>query len=136
MEDDPSHAELFRLAISESNAANSLDHVEGGKQAAQYLQGEGMYADRRRPDVILLDVHIPKMNGHEVLRFIKSSPELSTTPVVMLTTSDTEIDRAQAYRANVNSYLTKPVDLDQFQKMISDLESYWSTWNSSLCDSK
>lgn len=130
VEDNQSHADLIRMAFAENNIANSLDHVEDGEKAIQYLQGTAEYSSRRLPDIILLDIRLPKVDGHEVLRFIKSDDRLNVIPVVMLTTSDAEIDRTKAYQEHANSYLTKPVDFDQFQKMIKDLKFYWAIWNS------
>ncbi|MEM9082297.1 MAG: response regulator [Planctomycetota bacterium] len=130
VEDDQSHADLIRMAFDDNNIANSLEHVDDGEKAIRYLKGEAEYASRQLPDIILLDVRLPKLDGHEVLRFIKSDEQLNVIPVVMLTTSDAEVDRTKAYQEHVNSYLTKPVDFDQFQKMIKDLEFYWAIWNS------
>jgi CheY-like chemotaxis protein len=129
VEDDPAHAELVQIAMSENAIANTIDHVSDGVEAVRYLNHEPPYADHRRPDVILLDIRLPKMDGHEVLEYIKSSSEHRDIPVVMLTTSDAETDRARAYEHHANSYLTKPVNFEQFHKMVRDLQLYWAVWN-------
>lgn len=129
VEDDPAHAELVRIAMEENAVANTMDHVEDGELAVKYLNMDEPYEDRRRPDVVLLDIRLPRMDGHEVLEYMKTNEHLSTIPVVMLTTSDADSDRAKAYEHNANSYVTKPVDFDQFRKMVRDLQLYWAVWN-------
>ena len=129
VEDEPAHAELVRIAMDENAVANTMDHVEDGEEAVRYLNGEGQYEGRRRPDVVLLDIRLPKMDGHEVLEYMKTRDHLSTIPVVMLTTSDADSDRIRAYEHNANSYVTKPVDFEQFRKMVRDLQLYWAVWN-------
>lgn len=129
VEDDPSHAELVRIAMEENAVANTMDHVEDGVEAVKYLNLEEPYAASHRPDVVLLDIRLPRMDGHELLEYMKTSEQFATIPVVMLTTSDADSDRARAYKHNANSYVTKPVDFDQFRKMVRDLQLYWAVWN-------
>ena len=129
VEDEPAHAELVKIAMDENAVANTMDHVEDGEEAVRYLNGEGQYEGRRRPDVVLLDIRLPKMDGHEVLEYMKTRDHLNTIPVVMLTTSDADSDRIKAYEHNANSYVTKPVDFEQFRKMVRDLQLYWAVWN-------
>ncbi|MHA7812129.1 MAG: response regulator [Phycisphaerales bacterium] len=129
VEDDSSHAELVRIAMEENAVANTMDHVEDGVEAVKYLNLEEPYAASRRPDVVLLDIRLPRMDGHELLEYMKTSEQFATIPVVMLTTSDADSDRARAYKHNANSYVTKPVDFDQFRKMVRDLQLYWAVWN-------
>jgi CheY-like chemotaxis protein len=93
------------------------------------LHRHGAFQDKALPDVILLDLKLPKKDGHEVLAEIKGDDELRLIPVVILTTSDAEVDRLRAYRLSVNSYLVKPLDAEQFDDMIRDLSLYWATWN-------
>lgn len=129
VEDDEGHASLVQLAFAEHHIANSVDWVHTGDDALAYLRGTGRYADRTRPDVVLLDLKLPGMSGYEVLSAIKSDVELCAIPVVVLTTSSDEHDRARAYRAHANSYVVKPIDFREFHRMIRDLERYWSVWN-------
>ncbi len=129
VEDDDAHAQLVELVFSEHRIAGSLDRVVDGEEALAYLQNQGPYAGRPRPDVILLDLKLPKVDGHEVLARIKSDDAFRRIPVVILTTSAAPLDRRLAYGNYANSYLTKPLEFDKFQKMVKDLGIYWSVWN-------
>lgn len=129
VEDDESHAELIRLALEENRVANTLDWVGDGVEAMHYLRAEGQYAGRRQPDVLLLDLKLPRMDGLEVLATVKGDPVLRRIPVVILTTSTTEIDRARAYSHHANSYVVKPLDFQVFHQMVKDLQLYWTAWN-------
>ncbi len=129
VEDDNAHAELVTMSLVENNVANTIQRVSDGEQALMYLKREGEYADADRPDLILLDLKLPKIDGLEVLERIKSDDDLHSIPVVVLTTSSHERDVNTAYNNYANSYLTKPVDFSQFHKMIRDLGLYWSVWN-------
>lgn len=129
VEDDADHADLVMMSLAENKVANTLSHVADGAAAMDYLQREGAYTDSQRPDLILLDLKLPKLNGHEVLERVKADDSLKTIPVVILTTSAHEKDVDLAYSHYANSFLTKPVDFSQFHKMIRDLGLYWSVWN-------
>ena len=129
VEDDEAHAELVRMALEDNHVANTIDHVTDGEAALFHLRNEPPYTNARRPDIILLDLKLPKLNGHEVLERIKDDESLATIPVVMLTTSDSESDRFKAYREHVNSYVVKPVDFGKFQDMIRELKLYWTVYN-------
>lgn len=129
VEDDADHADLVIMSLAENNVANTLSHVSDGAAAMEYLQREGEYTDSQRPDLILLDLKLPKLNGHEVLERVKADDSLKSIPVVILTTSTHENDVDLAYSHYANSFLTKPVDFSQFHKMIRDLGLYWSVWN-------
>jgi CheY-like chemotaxis protein len=129
VEDDADHADLIRRSFNQNNVANTIDHVSDGEAAMAFLRQESPYESAQRPDVILLDLRLPKLDGHEVLRRIKADEHLRTIPVVVLTTSQAEIDRAHAYSSHANSYLVKPVDFDQFHKLVVDLQMYWAVWN-------
>ncbi len=129
VEDDDGHAELINLAMEENRISNTIDRVADGEQALAYLRREGEYFDSPRPDVILLDLRVPKLDGHEVLAAIKEDDALRTIPVVVMSTSAAEADKARAYSNNANSYLVKPFDFDKFHQMINDLNFYWSVWN-------
>lgn len=129
VEDDEDHAHLVQMALAENRVANTVDHVTDGAEALSYVRKQPPYEDRARPDVILLDLKLPKIDGHEVLTRIKEDEQLRTIPVVVLTSSEAETDRAKAYFSHANSYLTKPLDFDRFHQMIQDLKYYWSVWN-------
>lgn len=132
VEDNPDHAELVLRSFEEHRVANRIFHVQDGEAALDYLFRKGIYEDPNsspRPHVILLDLRLPKIDGLEVLKEIKSSNVLQDIPVVALTTSESEQDMAGAYRRHVNSYLVKPVDFDKFSKLMDDLGFYWLAWN-------
>ena len=125
VEDDLDHAYLVGRSMTKARVANTLDHVCDGLQALKYLAREQPYSDRRRPDVILLDLKLPKVDGHEVLASVKASPELKAIPVIVLTTSGTETDRLKAYAHHANSYIVKPLDGEEFQAVIEQIGRYW-----------
>lgn len=132
VEDNPDHAELILRSFEEHRVANRIFHVQDGEAALDYLFRRGCYTDPKsspRPHVILLDLRLPRIDGLEVLKEIKSSEELQQIPVVALTTSESEQDMAGAYRRHVNSYLVKPVDFDKFNRLMDDLGFYWLAWN-------
>jgi CheY-like chemotaxis protein len=129
VEDDDSHALLVTRNLERARVVNTVDRVSDGAAALAYLRAEDPYQQRVTPDVVLLDLKLPKIDGLEVLERIKNDEELRRIPVVILTTSDAERDRAQAYNNYVNSYVVKPIDFTQFQNMIKDLGFYWAIWN-------
>lgn len=132
VEDNPDHAELIVRSFEEHRVANKIFHVLDGEAALDYLFHRGVYAAAQsspRPHVILLDLRLPKIDGLEVLKEIKASPELLRIPVVVLTTSESEQDMTGAYNRHVNSYLVKPVDFVKFDKLMDDLGFYWLAWN-------
>jgi CheY-like chemotaxis protein len=132
VEDNLDHAELVRRNLAHFQVANELHHVEDGEAALDYVFGRGQFADRARfprPDLVLLDLRLPRVDGLEVLRHIKSDPEMRCLPVVVLTTSDAERDVAAAYEFHANSFLTKPVDFHTFSELLRDLGFYWLAWN-------
>jgi len=132
VEDNPDHAELIMRSLEEHRVANKVHHVADGEAAQDYLFRQGDYADPKkspRPHVVLLDLRLPKVDGLEILKEIKTSDELKKTPVVILTTSEAEQDVARAYEHRANSYLVKPVDFDKFTRLMHDLGFYWLGWN-------
>jgi CheY-like chemotaxis protein len=129
VEDDDDHAAIVERTLKRNRVANTLDRVADGVEALEYVRRQGDYAERPRPDVILLDLKLPKVDGHEVLAGIKEDEDLLTIPVVILTTSDAETDRAKAYKHHANSYLVKPIDFKRFRQMVKDLSLYWGVWN-------
>jgi CheY-like chemotaxis protein len=131
-EDDPAHAEIVRRNLETSRIANRLVHVVDGQQALDYLYRRGPFsapASAPRPGLILLDLRMPRVDGLEVLRTVKTDPELARIPVVVLTTSAAENDVARAYDHHANSYLVKPVEFSQFLTLIESIGYYWLVWN-------
>lgn len=132
VEDNPDHAELVLRNMEDSLVANRIIHLDNGRSALDYLFGEGGYGDRLRfplPHLVLLDLRLPKVDGLEVLKEIKSCDRLRQIPVVVLTTSAAERDMALAYEYHANSYVTKPVDFSEFSTLLKDLGFYWLAWN-------
>jgi len=132
VEDDPAHAEIVRRNFKGCRMANRLMHVEDGQEALDYLYRKGKFSDPEkspRPGIILLDLRLPKVDGLEVLKIIKSDPGLDRIPVVILTTSAAEADMIKAYDSHANSYLVKPVDFPQFVALMESIGYYWLAWN-------
>jgi two-component system, response regulator len=129
VEDNNAHAKLIMLQFLDLGGEIVISRVSDGEAALDYIFQRGLHENRLRPDVILLDLNLPKIDGHEVLRQLKEDEDLRAIPVVVLTTSQAEADTTEAYRRHVNSYLVKPIDFDQFRKMMRDLGQYWSAWN-------
>jgi len=132
VEDNPDHAELVMRSLEEHRVINQIHHLSDGEAALDYLFRRGGYADPAaspRPHVVLLDLRLPKVDGLEILKAIRSSEELRTMPVVILTTSHAELDVSRAYEYHANSYLVKPLDFEKFTKMMDDLGFYWLGWN-------
>jgi CheY-like chemotaxis protein len=126
-EDNPDDIELTVEALKDSRVRNRLIVVKDGEEAISYLQGKGKYQHAVRPDLILLDLNMPKKNGRDVLREIKNDPKLKRIPVVILTTSQAEDDIAHTYDLHANCYITKPVDFNQFLKVVKSIEDFWLT---------
>lgn len=129
VEDDDNHAHLVTRSLQKARVQNRVFRVSDGAEALAFLRREGQYAEMPHPDVVLLDLQLPKLNGHEVLATIKQDEHLKTTPVVVMTTSDAESDREKAYKHHANSYVVKPLDFDRFRELVKDLCFYWSVWN-------
>ena len=132
VEDNLDHAELTRRNLETCHLANRIYHVEDGEAALHYLQGKPPYTDKTqypRPDLVLLDLRLPKIDGLEVLRVAKEDPNLRAIPVVILTTSGADPDIKTAYEYHANSYLTKPIAFDALSRLIKDLGFYWLAWN-------
>lgn len=132
VEDNDAHTKLILRAFQEDRLANPVDCVKDGEQALDFLFRRGSYADPAvspRPDLILLDLKLPKIDGIEVLKRVKADPALRVIPVVVLTSSSAEIDLRECYANFANSFLSKPVDFDKFHKMVRELDLYWTLWN-------
>ena len=125
VEDNPDDAELTMDALRDGRVHNHVTWLEDGVEAMAYLRREGRYCAAPRPDLILLDLHMPRKNGREVLAEVKQDADLRRIPVVVMTSSDDEKDIMAAYNLYVNCYITKPVDLDQFLAVIKSIEHFW-----------
>jgi CheY-like chemotaxis protein len=125
VEDNPGDVRLTIEALKEGKVRNHLRVVNDGVEALDYLHQRGAYADAVRPDIILLDLNLPRMDGREVLEEIKRDPKLRRIPVVVLTTSSSEEDILRSYDLHVNCYITKPVDMDQFIRVIKAIDTFW-----------
>jgi CheY-like chemotaxis protein len=125
VEDNPGDVELTREALDEAKVRNRLNVVSDGVEALAFLRREGAYRAAPRPDLVLLDLNLPRMDGREVLAEIKADPVLRTIPTVVLTTSEAERDILAAYRLHANAYIVKPVDLDQFLGVVRSIEGFW-----------
>jgi CheY-like chemotaxis protein len=132
VEDDLAHAEIVRRNFEIARVPHQLVHATDGQTALDYLNHEGKYSDPAmspRPGAVLLDLRLPKVDGLEVLKSIKTHPKLRAIPVVILTTSKAEIDMVKAYDLYANSYLVKPVNFTHFTKLMETFSYYWLAWN-------
>ena len=132
VEDDAALAEIVRRNLEDFRIANRIVHVSDGQAALDYLFRQGRFADPElapRPGIVLLDLRLPKVDGLDVLKAVKADPELGSIPVVILTTSSAESDKARAYACQANSYLVKPVELRQFTELMGAFGYYWLAWN-------
>jgi CheY-like chemotaxis protein len=125
VEDDPGDVLLVREAFAERRGEDSLAVVSDGVQALAFVRAEGDYAGARRPDLVLLDLNLPRKNGREVLAEIKGDRELATIPVVVLTTSEADEDILRSYELHANAYVTKPVDLDRFIAAVRQIDDFF-----------
>jgi two-component system, chemotaxis family, response regulator Rcp1 len=127
VEDSPGDVRLTREAFKDAKVLINLNVASDGVEAMAFLNREGKYANAPRPDLILLDLNLPKKDGREVLAELKESPALKSIPVVILTTSASEADIHGSYQHHANCYITKPVDLDGFLKVVRSIDSFWLT---------
>jgi CheY-like chemotaxis protein len=125
VEDSPSDADLTVDAFSDARVLNNLHWVEDGVEALTFLRRQGQYSDVPRPDLILLDLNMPKKDGREVLAEIKADSQLKRIPVIILTTSAAERDILKTYELNGNCYVTKPIDVEQFMSVVKIIEAFW-----------
>ncbi|MES2703298.1 MAG: response regulator [Bacteroidota bacterium] len=132
VEDNPDDAMLAMMALKESRIVNNIIHLKDGAEALDFIFHEGVYSDlpeESHPKVILLDIKMPKVNGIEVLRRVKADDKTREIPIVIFTSSDEDPDVEECYRLGVNSYVVKPLDFDQFKKVINDIGLYWVVLN-------
>jgi CheY-like chemotaxis protein len=132
VEDNPDHAELILRGLEENHLANRIIHVEDGEAALDYVFRRGRFvlpATSPRPELILLDLRLPRVDGLEVLKILKQTEATKRIPVVILTSSDAERDVAMAYEQHANSYMVKPVNFEMFMDLIKTLGYYWVAWN-------
>ncbi|MBF0227149.1 MAG: response regulator [Desulfobacterales bacterium] len=127
VEDNPGDARLAMEALKDAKVKNNLHWVKDGNAAMMFLRKENEYQNKPTPDVILLDLNLPKKNGQEVLQEIKQDKDLKRIPVVILTASQAEEDIVKSYSLYANCYITKPIDLDQFLKVVKSIEDFWLT---------
>jgi CheY-like chemotaxis protein len=127
VEDDPGDVLLTKEAFADNKVKNNLNIVSDGEEATAYLRRQGVYADAPRPDLILLDLNLPRKDGREVLRDIKADPDLRSIPVVVLTTSEADEDILNSYDLHANAYVTKPVDFDSFIRIVRQIDDFFVT---------
>lgn len=127
VEDNSADVRLTQEALFEGKVKNRLSVARDGVEAIQFLRREGPYANAPRPDLILLDLNLPRKDGREVLAEIKADPDLRVIPVVVLTTSSAELDVLKSYALHANCYITKPVDLEQFVTVVKSIDDFWLT---------
>lgn len=125
IEDNEGDILLTKEALTEGRVANEVDVVRDGHEALNFLKKEGKYAGVRTPDLVLLDVNLPKIDGHEVLKNVKNNPKLRKIPVIMLTTSSSASDILKSYDNHANCYITKPVEIDDFMSTVAGIEDFW-----------
>ena len=127
VEDSPGDVRLTQEAFRDANSSIHLHVASDGVEAMAFLRHEGSYVNAPRPDLILLDLNLPKMDGREVLAHIKADDSLKTIPTVILTTSDSEVDIVKSYQLQANCYLCKPVRLDAFESLVKSINDFWLT---------
>jgi chemotaxis family two-component system response regulator Rcp1 len=127
VEDNRGDARLTEEALKEGKVRNNLHHTKDGVEAMQFLLREGQHKDKPRPDLVLLDLNLPRKDGREVLADMRKNPDLKTIPVVVLTTSEAEQDVVRTYELCANCYITKPVDLEKFITIVRSIEDFWLT---------
>ena len=125
VEDNPGDVRLTLEALKEGKVRNNLHTVADGEEAMNFLRRQGAYSKVPRPDLVLLDLNLPKKNGREVLGEIKDDPDLKRIPVVILTVSEAEQDIIKSYNLHANCYITKPVNLEQFIQVVRSIEDFW-----------
>lgn len=126
IDDDAGDTLMAKEAIEQSDLQTKLHITHDGIEAMAFLTNDGKYADAPRPDLILLDLNMPRMDGHEVLTWLKNQPSLKNIPVIILTTSDASQDVEECYNKQANCFITKPIDLDEFTRVINEVNGFWT----------
>lgn len=127
VEDNPAEVRLTVESLKEARIANNLNAVTDGQSAIEYLERRGKYRDSVRPDLILLDLNLPGLDGRSVLKYIKDDPALKIIPVVIITSSEAESDIIKSYEAHANCFISKPIDFDGFTRVVRSIEHFWFT---------
>jgi two-component system, chemotaxis family, response regulator Rcp1 len=127
VEDNPGDVRLTQEALREGKVANNLSVASDGVEALSFLRREGKFSGATRPDLVLLDLNLPRKDGREVLAAVKNDPDLMRIPIVVLTTSKAEEDVLKSYELHANCYITKPVDLEQFIRVVKSIDDFWLT---------
>jgi CheY-like chemotaxis protein len=127
VEDNPDDIFFAQMVLEESNFKNQLYTVTNGEEALQFLHQQPPYAHFPRPDIVLLDLNLPKINGLQVLRQVKENLHLRSIPIIVLTTSEDKAEITQVYQAHANAYIVKPIDLNDFQKVLENIQLFWQT---------
>ncbi|WDZ82500.1 response regulator [Micromonospora cathayae] len=125
VDDDPGDVLMIEEALEDSDVDKIIDVVSDGQEAMEFLRQEGRHTDAKRPDVILLDLNMPRMDGRQVLGEVKSDPDLRTIPIVVLTTSNADTDIVGSYTLQANAYVTKPIDLDDFNDVVRRIDEFF-----------
>ena len=125
VEDNPGDVRLTVEALRHAKVANQLHVVGNGEEAIDFLRQQGGHVDAPRPDIVLLDLNLPRLDGRDVLADIKSDPELATIPIIVLTSSTAEADIQRSYELHANCYISKPVDVSEFLSAVQSLEGFW-----------
>lgn len=136
IEDDDDHAGIVVRLLARAASTSKVERSKDGVEAIEYLEQRKAEEKRKLPDLILLDLKLPKKDGHEVLQYIKEDPVLHSIPVVILSTSDAESDRTKAYELYANSYLVKPLELGSFKDLTDEIVRYWGVWNIPAAEKK
>lgn len=126
VDDDEGDTFMAQEALEESKFANKMHIAYDGLEALEFMEKKGKYSDAPTPDLVLLDINMPRMHGHEVLKWMRAHDTYKCTPVVMLTTSNSPQDIQQSYEQHANCYVTKPVDLDQFNHIVKSIDAFWT----------
>jgi CheY-like chemotaxis protein len=127
VDDDAGDVLMIEEALASSGIDKTIDVVSDGQQAMEFLRREGQYSDAARPDMILLDLNMPRMDGRQVLTQVKNDPKLRTIPIVVLTTSNADSDILSSYLLQANAYVTKPIDLDEFNDVVRSIDRFFGT---------